>query len=135
MKYSIATGIQKLSMPLLDVKIANLKLTFLIDTGATNNVIASFVYEQIKEAFVLSDENNRIMGVEGNYMETPIVEAIVNIAENSIRTEFNVVNMDDAVIKLQNETGLQLHGLLGIPFLVDNKCILDFKNQEITIEK
>lgn len=135
MKYSIATGIQKLSMPLLDVKIANLKLTFLIDTGATNNVIASFVYEQIKEAFVLSDENNRIMGVEGNYMETPIVEAIVNIAENSIRTEFNVVNMDDAVIKLQNETGLQLHGLLGIPFLVDNKCILDFRNQEITIEK
>ena len=53
MKYSIATGIQKLSMPLLDVKIDNLKLTFLIDTGATHNVIASFVYEQMNDVFVI----------------------------------------------------------------------------------
>ncbi len=135
MKYSIAAGIQKLNMPLLDVKIANLKLTFLIDTGATHNIIASFVYEQIKDAFVLLNNSNRIMGVEGNYMDTPIVDAIVNIAEKSIRTEFNVVDMNDTVIKLQDETGLQLHGLLGIPFLIDNKCIIDFVNQEITIEK
>lgn len=133
MKYSIAAGIQKLSMPLLDVKIANQKLTFLIDTGATHNVIASFVYEQMKEAFVLLKDNNRMMGVEGKYMETPVVEALVNIAEVCIRTTFNVVNMNDTVIQLQNETGLQLHGLLGIPFLMDNKCILDFNNQEITI--
>ena len=75
------------------------------------------------------------MGVEGSYMETPVVEALVNIAETSMRTKFNVVNMNDTVIQLQNETGLQLHGLLGIPFLMDNKCILDFSNQEITIEK
>lgn len=133
MKYSIAAGIQKLSMPLLDVKIANQKLTFLIDTGATHNVIASFVYEQMKEAFVLLKDNNRMMGVEGKYMETPVVEALVNIAEVCIRTTFNVVNMNDTVIQLQNETGLQLHGFLGIPFLMDNKCILDFNNQEITI--
>lgn len=135
MKYSIATGIQKLSMPLLDVKIDNLKLTFLIDTGATHNVIASFVYEQMNDVFVILKDNNRMMGVEGSYMETPVVEALVNIGETSMRTKFNVVNLNDTVIQLQNETGLQLHGLLGIPFLMDNKCILDFSNQEITIEK
>lgn len=135
MRYSIASGIQKLSMPLLDVTIANMKLTFIIDTGATHNVIASFVYEQMKDVFDILKDNNRMMGVEGNYKETPVVEALVNIAETSIRTKFNVLNMNDTVIQLQNETGLQLHGLLGIPFLMDNKCILDFSNQEITIEK
>lgn len=136
MKYSIATGIQKLSMPLLNVKIANQKLTFLIDTGATHNVIASFVYEQMKDVFVLlKDNNNKMMSVEGKYKETPIVETHINIAENCMRTEFSVVYMNDTVIQLQNETGLQLHGLLGIPFLMDNKCILDFNNQEITISK
>lgn len=135
MRYSIATGIQKLSMPLLDVKIANLKLTFLIDTGATHNVIASFVYEQMKDIFVLLNDNNRMMGIEGNYKETPVVETLVNIAETSMRTKFSVINMNDTVIQIQDETGLQLHGLLGIPFLMDNKCILDFSNQEIRIEK
>lgn len=133
MKYSIATGIQKLSMPLLNVKIANLKLTFLIDTGATHNVIASFVYEQMKDAFVLLNDKNKIMGVEGNSKETPIVEALVIIAGTSMRTKFSVVNMNNTIIQLQDETGLQLHGLLGIPFLMDNNCILNFSNQEITI--
>lgn len=134
MKFSIATGIQKLSMPLLDVKIGNLKLTFLIDTGATHNVIASFVYEQMKDVFVLLNDENKIMGVEGNYKKTLVVEALVNIEETSKPTKFSVVNMDNTVIQLQEETGLQLHGLLGIPFLMDNKCILDFSCQEITIE-
>ena len=62
MKYSIAAGIQNLSMPLLNVKIANMKLTFLIDTGATHNVIASFVYEQMRDAFVFLNDKNKIMG-------------------------------------------------------------------------
>lgn len=133
MKYSIAAGIQNLSMPLLNVKIANMKLTFLIDTGATHNVIASFVYEQMRDAFVLLNDKNKIMGVEGNSKETPVVEAHVIIAETSMQTKFSVVNMNDTIIQLQDETGLQLHGFLGIPFLIDNKCILDFSNQEITI--
>ena len=133
MKYSIAAGIQNLSMPLLNVKIANMKLTFLIDTGATHNVIASFVYEQMRDAFVLLNDKNKIMGVEGNSKETPVVEAHVIIAETSMQTKFSVVNMNDTIIQLQDETGLQLHGFLGIPFLMDNKCILNFCNQEITI--
>jgi len=133
MKYSIAAGIQNLSMPLLNVKIANMKLTFLIDTGATHNVIASFVYEQMRDAFVLLNDKNKIMGVEGNSKETPIVEALVIIAGARIRTKFSVVNMNNTIIQLQDETGLQLHGFLGIPFLMDNKCILNFCNQEITI--
>jgi hypothetical protein len=133
MKYSIAAGIQNLSMPLLNVKIANMKLTFLIDTGATHNVIASFVYEQMRDAFVLLNDKNKIMGVEGNSKETPIVEALVIIAGAGIRTKFSVVNMNNTIIQLQDETWLQLHGFLGIPFLMDNKCILNFCNQEITI--
>ena len=133
MKYSIAAGIQNLSMPLLNVKIANMKLTFLIDTGATHNVIASFVYEQMRDAFVFLNDKNKIMGVEGNSKETPIVEALVIIAGAGIRTKFSVVNMNNTIIQLQDETGLQLHGFLGIPFLMDNKCILNFCNQEITI--
>ena len=133
MKYSIAAGIQNLSMPLLNVKIANMKLTFLIDTGATHNVIASFVYEQMRDAFVFLNDKNKIMGVEGNSKETPVVEAHVIIAETSMQTKFSVVNMNDTIIQLQDETGLQLHGLLGIPFLMDNNCILNFSNQEITI--
>lgn len=72
MKYSLATGIQRLSMPLLDVRINDIKLTFLIDTGATHNVIASFVYEQIKHCFTLLEETNKIMGGRWHLSRNPL---------------------------------------------------------------
>lgn len=133
MKHSIATGIQKLSMPLLNVKINNIKLTFLIDSGATYNIVASFVYNQLKDNFTLIDEENKVMGVDGVYQETSVVETVIKIDDKKLQTRFNVVNMDETVIKIQEESGLQLHGFLGIPFLMDNKCIIDFKTQEIII--
>ena len=134
MKYSLATGIHKLSMPLLNVRINGIKLTFLIDTGATHNVIASFVYEQLKHCFTLLDENNKIMGVEGLYQETPYASTTLILDDMKIQTNFSVIDMNETVIKLQDETGLQLHGFLGIPFLMDNKCIIDFRTQEFIIE-
>ena len=133
MKHSIATGIQKLSMPLLNVKINNIKLTFLIDSGSTYNIVASFVYDQLRDNFTLIDEENKVMGVDGVYQETSVVETVIKIDDKKLQTRFNVVNMDETVIKIQEESGLQLHGFLGIPFLMDNKCIIDFKTQEIII--
>ena len=134
MKNSFAIGIQKLSMPLLNVRIDDTTLTFLIDTGATHNVIAGFVYEQLKHCFTLLNETNKFMGVEGIYQETPYASTTLILDDMKIKTIFSVIDMNETVIKLQDETGLQLHGLLGIPFLMDNKCIIDFRTQEITIE-
>lgn len=133
MNYSLALGIQKLSMPLVTAKINGVNLTFLIDTGATHNTIASFVYEQMGEAFVVSKENNKIMGVEGVYQDVIIVNAILEMERIKIKADFSVMDMNDAVIRLQEETGLQLHGFLGIPFLIENNCIIDFQKQELVI--
>ena len=118
----------------MNVRINGINLTFLIDTGATHNVIASFVYEQLKHCFTLLDENNKIMGVEGLYQETPYASTTLILDDMKIQTNFSVIDMNETVIKLQDETGLQLHGFLGIPFLMDNKCIIDFRTQEFIIE-
>ena len=134
MKLSLATGIQKLSMPLLNVRINDTTLTFLIDTGSTHNVIASFVFEQLKHCFKVLDETNVFMGVEGIYQETSYASTTLVLDDMKIQTIFSVIDMNETVLKLQDETGLQLHGLLGIPFLMDNKCIIDFRTQEILIE-
>jgi hypothetical protein len=85
------------------------------------------------EAFVVSKENNKIMGVEGVYQDVIIVNAILEIERIKIKADFSVIDMNDAVIRLQEETGLQLHGFLGIPFLIENNCIIDFQKQELVI--
>lgn len=133
MNHSLSESLLKLSMPLVKARICGVNLTFLVDTGSTHNVIASFVYEQIRNAFMITGESNKVMGVDGKYQDVIIVNATLEIEGVELKSDFNVVDMSDVVMQLQDETGLQLHGLLGIPFLMDNKCIIDFGKQEITI--
>lgn len=133
MNHSLSESLLKLSMPLVKARVCGVNLTFLVDTGSTHNVIASFVYEQIRNAFMITGESNKVMGVDGKYQDVIIVNATLEIEGVELKSDFNVVDMSDVVMQLQDETGLQLHGLLGIPFLMDNKCIIDFGKQEITI--
>ena len=133
MNHSLSESLLKLSMPLVKARVCGVNLTFLVDTGSTHNVVASFVYEQIRNAFMITGESNKAMGVDGKYQDVIIVNATLEIEGVELKSDFNVVDMSDAVMQLQDETGLQLHGLLGIPFLMDNKCIIDFGKQEITI--
>jgi hypothetical protein len=133
MNYSLSEGLLKLSMPLVTARVCGINLTFLIDTGSTHNVIASFVYEQIKNGFIVTGQSNKVMGVDGKYQDVNIVNTTLEIEGVEIKTKFNVVDMSDAVLQLQDETGMQLHGLLGIPFLMDNKSIIDFTKQEFII--
>lgn len=133
MNHSLSESLLKLSMPLVKARVCGVNLTFLVDTGSTHNVIASFVYEQIRNAFMITGESNKVMGIDGKYQDVIIVNATLEIEGVELKSDFNVVDMSDVVMQLQDETGLQLHGLLGIPFLMDNKCIIDFGKQEITI--
>ena len=135
MEFSLAKGLDNLRMPLLRAKVNDVELMFIIDTGATHNTIASFVYEQLIGGFTLLNKGHQVMGIDGNYKDTPIVESTLYFIDTPIRAEFSVVDMNDAIMHIQNEVGLQIHGFLGIPFLVENKCVLDFEKKTIVINK
>lgn len=88
MEISILWSLQKAYMPLVVTYGKVEALCFLIDTGATHNVLFSHVYEGLKkelgdeftEVFKKTiEEKQHIMGIEGSRTETPIVEATFNI--------------------------------------------------------
>lgn len=133
MEYSLKETIEKVGMTLIDVRVNGVKLTFDIDTGSTENIVFDFVYNQLNNAFNPIDGSTKVFGIDGNYVENPHAEAELLIGDMSILTQFNVVNADQTVINLQNDYGFQLHGILGIPFLVENHCVIDFSNYTITI--
>ena len=133
MEYSLKETIEKNGMTLIDVRVNGFKLTFDIDTGSTENIVFDYVYNQLNDAFNPIDGSTKVFGIDGNYVENPHAEAELLIGDKSILTQFNVVNADQTVINLQNDFGFQLHGILGIPFLVENHCVIDFSNYTITI--
>lgn len=132
MKYQFDNTLEKVGLPLI-VTSSKPNLCFLIDTGATHNVIFSFVLDSIKEIASFVDSRNTIMGIEGNPTDVPQIKLNLDFQDNHSQSIFSVIDATSAVSKIQSESGVQIHGILGIPFLTQNEWILDFK--QLTISK
>lgn len=130
MEHSIQHSISKVGLPII-VTSDKPNLCFLIDTGATHNVIFSFVYDHLKSVFNTIGRHSKIMGVDGETKETEQVEATLSFGNNHTTSIYSVLDSHKAVATIQKETGIQIHGILGIPFLMQNRWILDFKNLKI----
>ena len=127
MKFPLTLGLQKTGLPLIVTSGKLENICFLIDTGSTHNTLFDFVYEHFKDEFKLLDSTCRTMGIEGHYKETPVIEATFNFEGVDYTSTFSVLNATDAIAQVQEETGVQIHGVLGIEFLIENKWIIDFK--------
>ena len=130
MKLPIEYSLNKLGLPLI-VTSSKPNLCFLIDTGATHNIVFSYVYEEISQYFSALQDISCLMGIEGSQQEVSQVEAIISFDDKESRVTFYVMDANAAILQIQKESGIQIHGILGIPFLTQNKWILDFNNLSV----
>lgn len=130
MKLPIEYSLNKLGLPLI-VTSSKPNLCFLIDTGATHNIVFSYVYEEISQYFSALQDIFCLMGIEGSQQEVSQVEAIISFDDKESRVTFSVMDANAAILQIQKESGIQIHGILGIPFLTQNKWILDFNNLSV----
>ena len=122
LKYTI----QKTGLPLI-VTSSKPHLCFLVDSGSTHNIIFSYVINTLNEVNPI-DNTISITGITGNVMESKQIEYCVTFNETWYAATWSIVNVPQSIMHLQNETGVQVHGILGVPFLTQNKWIIDFKN-------
>ena len=132
MIFQLNFGSEKIGMPLILTSGRKKNVCFLIDTGSTHNTIFSFVYEHFKDEFRIIEENQKTMGIESRFQESTTVEGTFNFEGTEYTSTFEVVKANDAIAKIQEETEVQLHGILGIPFLVENKWKIDFEKMIVT---
>ena len=60
------------------------------------------------------------------------IEATFTFEGIDYTSTFTVLGATNAVTQIQEETGVQIHGIIGIQFLISNKWIIDFnKNRFI----
>ena len=130
-KISLQYSIDKIGLPLI-VTSSKPHLCFLIDTGATHNIVFTYVYKELSDIFTTTQETLSLMGIDGVSNEVNQVEAVIAFDDKDIKTSFSILDATRAVLQIQNEHGVQIHGILGIPFLTRNKWILDFNNISVT---
>lgn len=135
MEFPLTFGLEKTGLPLIITSRKLKNLCFLIDTGSTHNVLFTYVYEHFKDEFRLLDGKQNIMGIEGHYEETPTIEATFNFEGTDYTSTFSVFDATDAIAQVQEETGVQIHGILGTQFLMANNWIIDFNKLKLYLNE
>lgn len=130
MEIPIEYILNKLGLPLI-VTSSKPNLCFLIDTGATHNIVFSYVYEELPQYFSSLQDTSCLMGIEGTQQKTNQVETSISFDNKESRVKFSVMDANTAILQVQKESGVQIHGILGIPFFTQNKWILDFNKLSV----
>lgn len=79
------------------------------------------------------EKTHSVVGINGNPVNVPQIEMSLFFEKNKATSIFSVLDASPAISQIQSESGIQIHGILGIPFLTQNEWILDFK--QLTISK
>lgn len=131
MIFPLNFGLEKIGLPLILTSGRKKNVCFLIDTGSTHNTLFSFVYEHFKDDFRIIEENQETMRIEGRFQESTTVEGTFNFEGTEYTSTFAVVKANDMITQLQEDTGVQLHGILGIHFLMENNWKIDFEKKVV----
>lgn len=123
--FSLNYGILKLGIPLVVVKAQDIHLCFLLDTGSNINVLD----KRVAEFFQLSGRTvqQQQFGIDGTHRITDVVEMAFALEEREYKADFSVMDLSSAFGKVEEESGIQIHGLLGCSFMEQQKWVLDFE--------
>ena len=124
-------GLSHTGLPLLIVKPQAKNLCFLLDTGSNINVLD----KRVAEFFQLSGgtAQQQQFGIDGTLQTTDVVEMTFSLEEREYKADFSVMDLSSAFGKVEEESGIQIHGLLGCSFMEQQKWVLDFEKLCLSI--
>ena len=102
----------------------NQKLNFLLDTGSNDSHINMSVLPNLEHEILQYQKN--LIGVEGNPIECLFCNMAITYKDQKFEGDFSVTELDDAFNAIKQESGVQIHGILGSKFFQKYRYVLDF---------
>ena len=132
-KMSFMEGLNLTGLPVVTMVNNGKKLNFVLDTGSVHSLINKSViqhieYNETEYVATLSGIDN-ITREEENAIEIPL-----QYKGKITRSIFVVTGLSTCFDEIKKETGVQLHGLLGSDFFVENRYIIDY-NEMVAYSK
>lgn len=131
MEFPLTYGLETASLALI---CTTDDLIFMLDTGANHSVLFTYTYEHLKETLKDLDGTREMMGMEGSKVAMNRVEGTINILGKDYTHVFSIFDGSKTFGAIQEKTGIQIHGILGLDFMVKYRWILDFERY-VVIEK
>ena len=130
-KVSLQQSLIHLGLPLILIKAQAKNLCFLLGTGSNINVLD----RRVAEFFQLSSGTvqRQQFGIDGTLQTTDVVKLTFSLEEREYKADFSVMDLSSAFGKVEEESGIQIHGLLGCSFMEQQKWVLDFEKLCLSI--
>lgn len=130
-KILLQKSLTQVGLPLILVKAQAQYLCFLLDTGSNINVLD----KRVAEFFQLSGRTvqQQQFGIDGTLQTTDVVKLTFSLEEREYKADFSVMDLSSAFGKVEEESGIQIHGLLGCSFMEQQKWVLDFEKLCLSI--
>ena len=130
MEHNLSFSISKVQLPLIIVKVQEKYICFILDTGSTCSLIDSTVVEYFKD-IVEPVGDYYINGIEGSKHKVDMITLPFIFEGQMYKPKFCVKPLLDAFKSIEDESGIQVHALLGTDFLLENKWIIDFEKLKL----
>ena len=128
--YSLSYGLDKTKLPIIPVEVEGKYLCFIIDTGSTCSLIDNNVVEYFENIITPVGEYN-VSGIDGTKHKVDVVTLPFSFEGQSYRPNFCVKPLLEAFKDIETESGIQVYGLLGTDFLMENRWIIDLDKLQI----
>ena len=124
-KVSFKEAMDLVELPVVTFYNGDTKLNFLLDTGSNvsyinSSIIPLLVHEK-------TDKEMNTIGIEGNKVSNQFCKMSVTYKNQVFEEEFSIADLDEAFGVVKQESGVQIHGIVGSKFFDRYKYVLDFK--------
>lgn len=119
-------------MTIVTVEINGRQLNMLLDSGALNNMIDEKCFEELNaiEPLDKTQQTNELFGAGGGFETSFTTQINIKLGNRQFDTPF-IVFKADVFDRVREGYGVELHGILGHEFLVNNQPILDFSKSMV----
>ena len=123
---SFKEAIDLTELPIVTFYNGKKKINFLLDTGSNSSHINKSILPSLNHKVLTKVES--VVGIEGNPVNTMFCEMTITYKKQKFTDEFCISNLDDAFASIKEESGVQIHGILGSKFFEKYKYVLDFNS-------
>lgn len=123
---SFRESMDLVELPVVTFHNKNKKLNFLLDTGSNISYINSSILHLLDHK--KTGKEMQTIGIEGNTIDTEFCTMVVTYKEQTFEEDFSAADLDAAFSVVKQESGVQIHGILGSKFFEKYKYVLDFKD-------
>ena len=124
---SFKEAMDLVELPVVTFLNGDKKLNFLLDTGSNISQINSSILPLLDHKKIEAKDMD-VTGIEGNKVNTEFCEMTITYKGQEFVGDFCIHNLDDAFAIVKEESGVQIHGILGSLFFQKYKYVFDFES-------